>query len=193
MKKYFLMVGLFSFLCGACVSVSELRTPVKIHESIPPNTESVLIRSVLIKPDAIKNVEGFTNASELFSRNLREALALKQPRWKIILPGDGSATQEGDIVVTTELLEIDGGSAGLRFWIGFNAGESQVTARITIQTKTGKDLATSTISQRDMCPTGVCVESNEAVVQRNLRNLAAEVADFILDPVGYEKRRGPSM
>ena len=58
----------------------------------------------------------------LFVGDLKDALALKQPSWQIKVASEGDATSDQDLIIATELLEIDGGSAALRFWIGLNMG-----------------------------------------------------------------------
>ena len=50
-------------------------------------------------------------------------------------------------------------------------------------------MATAKITERTMCPIGACVESNDATVRRNLQELAVEVAEFIVDPAAYEKKK----
>ncbi len=189
MQKSIWLLGVLAFLCSACVGVSELPEPVKIHGLLPQDTRSIVIQSIPMKPGTTKNVEGLTDAPQLFTRYLKEALALKQPSWQIKLAEVQGVVPAGDITVITELREIDGGSAGLRFWIGFSAGEARSTVKISILDKTGKDLATANISERSMCPIGACVGSNEGTIRRNLQNLAGEAAEFIVNPAEYEKRK----
>jgi hypothetical protein len=117
-------------------------------------------------------------------------LALKQPSWQIKLASEGDATSDQDLIIATELLEIDGGSAALRFWIGLNTGAILSRVKVSILDKTGKDLANAKISEHTACPAGACTDSTEAMVQRNLKNLAEDVAQFIVDPAGYEKKKG---
>ena len=93
----------------------------------------------------------------------------------------------GDIAVVTELINIDGGSSALRFWIGFSAGAAESLVNVTILDKAGKELASAKISTRTMCPVGACVESNVDTARRNLNSLASEAAEFILNPGEYEK------
>jgi hypothetical protein len=144
---------------------------------------------VPLKPGAIKNVEGLTEAHQLFARYVKDALAPKQPGWQIKLADEEGALPDRDITIRTELLEINGGSAALRFWIGLGTGATQSRVKVSILDKTGRDLATAEISERTMCPIGACVESNEATARRNLQGLAGEVAEFIMDPAAYEKKQ----
>jgi len=189
MQKSIWLLSALVFLCSACVSVSELPSPVKIHGPLPQDTRSIVIQSMPMKPGTARNVGGLTDAPQLFTRYLKEALALKQPRWQIRLAEMKGAAPPADITVITELREIDGGSAGLRFWIGLAAGAAQSKVKVSIQDKTGKDLATANISERTMCPIGACVESNEDTIRRNLKSLAGEVAEFIVNPAEYKKRK----
>jgi len=175
---------------AACVSVAQLREPVKVQGPLPQNVQSVIVRPTLMNPAAIKNVEGLADAPTHFSRSLKSALENKQRGWQVRLADEQGATPEGDIVVQTELINIDGGSAGLRFWIGFSAGAAESQVNVTILDKAGKELATAKISARTMCPVGACVESNAATVRRNMDSLAGEVADFTTNPAEYEKTKG---
>ena len=177
------------FLCAACVSVAELPEPVRVQAPLPQGTQLIIIRLVSVKPGIIKNADGLTDVSQLFTGYVRDALALKQPSWQIRLADERGTTPEGDVNTTMEFVDIDGGSAGLRFWIGFSAGAAQSTVRVTILDKTGKDLASGTISERTMCPIGACAEGNAAMVRRNLQSLAGEVAEFIENPSQYEKKK----
>ena len=138
----------------------------------------------------IKNVDGLTDAPQFFARSLKSALEIKQPGWQIGLADEQGAMPDADINIETEIVGVDGGSAGLRFWIGFSAGATESTVKVTILDKTGRELATAKISERTMCPIGACVESNEATVRRNLQSLAAEAADLIINPAEYEKKKG---
>jgi hypothetical protein len=142
-----------------------------------------------MKPGSIKNVEGLTDPSQLFCQQIKDVLAVDQPGWQVVLPDKGGAAPEGDIIAAVELLDIDGGSAALRFWIGLAVGAAESRVRVAIQDKAGEDLATVTITERTFCPVGTCVESNDRTIQRNLRNLAEEVAEFIVNPTEYGKKK----
>ena len=181
-----ILIVLFS---AACVSVAELPERARIQAPLPQQIQSVMIRPTTMSPGAIKNVDGLTDAPEFFARSLKSALEAKQPRWQVRIVGEPGDISASDITITTQLANIDGGSAGLRFWIGFSAGAAESVANTTIFDKTGKELAAVTISERTMCPVGACVESNEATVRRNLQNLASEVAEFIVNPAEYEKKK----
>src|SRR5262245_56603039 len=111
-------------VCGGCVSTGELPEHASIHGPLPQHVRSVAIPAMPMKPGTIKNVEKLTlaDAPPLFTGYLRDALALKQPSWQIKPTGGEGAPSDPDLVMTTELLEIDGGSAALRFWIGLNTG-----------------------------------------------------------------------
>ena len=181
-----ILIVLFS---AASVSVAELPERARIQAPLPQQIQSVMIRPTTMSPGAIKNVDGLTDAPEFFARSLKSALEAKQPRWQVRIVGEPGDISASDITITTQLANIDGGSAGLRFWIGFSAGAAESVANTTISDKTGKELAAVTISERTMCPVGACVESNEATVRRNLQNLASEVAEFIVNPAEYEKKK----
>jgi hypothetical protein len=173
---------------AGCVSVAELPERVKIQAALPQKIQIVMIRPTTMSPGTIKNVDGLTDAPEFFARSLNSALEAKQPGWQVRMVDERGDISGGDIAIATELVNVDGGSAGLRFWIGFSAGAAESTVNATIVDKTAKELATAKISERTMCPVGACVESNEATVRRNLQSLAAEVAEFIVSPTEYEKK-----
>jgi hypothetical protein len=190
MKRLAGLVSFLSLFGAACVSVAELPERAQIHAPLPQGIQSVVIRPTMMNPGTIKNVEGLTDAPQFFAQSLKTALELKQPAWQIRLADERGDVSRGDITVTTELINIDGGSAGLRFWIGFAAGAAESIVKVTILDKTERELATAKISERTMCPVGACVESNEATVRRNIQSLAGEVADFVINPAQYEKTKG---
>jgi hypothetical protein len=142
-----------------------------------------------MKLGTIKNVKNMNEAPQLFARDLRDALVPKQPGWQIKLADEKGAMPDPDITITTELLEIDGGSAALRFWIGLGTGKIVSRVKVSIVDKTGKVLASSEISEHTSCPIGACVEENEPAVRQNLKDLAAGVAEFVTNPAEYEKKK----
>ena len=186
-KLKVLLIPLALF-CAGCVSVAEMPEQVRVQAPLPQGTQSIAIRSAPVKPGTIKNVDSLADPSQLMTGYVRDALMLKQPTWQIRSADERGASPEGDIVATVEFLTIDGGSAALRFFIGFSAGSAQSKVRVVILDKTGKELASATLSERTMCPLGSCPEGNEATIKRNLRNLAGEVAEFIENPTQYEKK-----
>ena len=189
MRKLLVLLASLSLYCAACVSVAELPERAKITGPLPKSVQTLVIRQIAMKAGAIKNVDGLTDAPQLFARALKEAVELKQPAWQVRLAETQAATGGADLTVATEIIDIDGGSAGLRFWIGFSAGAAQSTVAVSLQDKSEKELATAKITERTMCPIGACVESNDATVRRNLQELAVEVAEFIVDPAAYEKKK----
>ena len=156
---------------------------------VPQDTQSVVIRPTGLTPGAIKNVEGLTDAPQVFARSLRDALKEQRPAWESTLADGQSVVPERGIAITTELVNIDGGSAALRFWIGLNTGAAESAVKVSVLDKAGGELATARISNRTICPVGACVESNEATVRRNLESLAEETAAFIIDPAAYQKKK----
>jgi len=181
---------LLLLFCAGCVSTGEMPEHATIHGPLPQDIRSVVVQAMPMKPEAIKNVEKLTpaDATAQFAGYLQDALAQKQPAWQIKLADERGTPSDQDLTIATELLEIDGGSAALRFWIGLNTGGVQSKVKVSIAGKTG-DIASANISERTVCPAGACTESTEAMVQRNLKNLAADVAEFIVDPAGYEKKK----
>jgi hypothetical protein len=192
MQKFSALLVLTVFFSVSCVSVAQLPESARIQAPLPQQIRTVMIRPTTLSPGAIKNVDGLTDAPEFFGRSLKSALESKQASWQVRLVDESSDTSDADIVLATQLVSIDGGSAGLRFWIGFSAGAAESVANATIFENTGKELATVKILERTMCPVGACVESNEATVRRNLQSLAGEVAEFIIHPAEYAKKQGSS-
>ncbi|HEY3305746.1 MAG TPA: DUF4410 domain-containing protein [Candidatus Binatia bacterium] len=191
MRKLAGLSTCLSFFCAACVSIAELPESVQIQAPMPKDIRSAVIHPVPMKPGTMKNVDSRSDTPQVFAGQVKDALALRRPSWRIKVIGEGEPGAVGDeeIAVRIEFLEIDGGSAGLRFWIGFSAGATESLVRVSIIDRTGKDLASTKISERTMCPLGACVESNEASIRRNLQDLAVEVAEFITDPAGYQKKK----
>jgi hypothetical protein len=187
-KHTSLLMGLLLF-CAGCVSTAELQQGVRVQAPVPQDTQSVVIRPTVLTPGAVKNVEGLTDAPQVFARSLRDALQKQQPTWESTLADGQSVVPERGIAITTELLNIDGGSAALRFWIGLNTGAAESTVKVSVLDKMGAELATAQISNRTICPVGACVESNEGTVRRNLESLAEETAAFIIDPAAYQKKK----
>lgn len=175
------------FLFTGCISTAELPEHANIQAPLPQSTQSATIRTLPMKPGTIRNVEGMADAPVLLAGYVKEALVLKRPGWRIQLADDPGAPVKEDISITVELLDIDGGSAALRFWIGLNTGATQSVVQVSTADKTGKALASTKISENTVCPIGACVESNVEMVRRNLQSLGADIADFVLDPAQYEK------
>lgn len=172
-------------------STGELSKSVNIQEPLPLGIQSVVIQAVPIKPGTIKNVKGLTDAHQLFARYVKDALAPKKPGWQIKLADEEGALTDRDITISTELLDIDGGSVALRFWMGFGMGETHSRVQVSILDKTGRDLVTAEISERTLGHGGEIetrLESNETMARRNLQSLAGDVAEFIMDPAGFKKK-----
>jgi hypothetical protein len=176
------------FVAG-CTSLEQTSERVSIQAQVPESTRSAVITAAPMKPGTIKNVKGLYDAPQLFARDLRDALVPKRPGWQIKLAEEAAPTPDADVTITTELLEIDGGSAAMRFWVGFGSGATVSRVKVSIVDKAGKLLATSEISERTTCPLGVCTEENEPAVRANLKSLAIGVAEFVTNPAEYEKKR----
>lgn len=174
---------------AGCVSTAELPERVDFQAPLPPGTQSVVIRALPMKDGALRNVEGLSDAPQVLAGHVRNALALKRPAWKITLADAPQAAADADVTVALEVLEIEGGSAALRFWIGLGTGATQSVVRVSTTDRTGKTLASAKITERTICPVGACVEANDASVRRNLQSLADDIAAFVLDPVQYEKQK----
>jgi len=180
-----------ALLCAGCVSTAQSPGYANVQRPVPEEVWSAVIRPMPMSPDTVKNVDNLTatDAPSLFAGYVKDALALKQPAWEIKVSNQQGAAHDEDLTITTELVEIDGGSAALRFWIGSNTGASLSRVRVSVLDKAGTDVASAEISASTECPAGACTGSNEATVQRNLKKLADEVAEFVVDPGGYDKKR----
>jgi len=187
-KHTSLLMGLL-LVCAGCVSTAELQEGVRVQAPVPPDTQAVVIRPPVLRPEALKNAEGLTDAPQVFARSLRDALQKQRPTWASTLADAQSVVPERGIAVTTELVNIDGGSAALRFWIGLKTGAAESAVKVSVLDKMGAELATAQIANRTICPVGACVESNEDTVRRNLASLAEETAAFIIDPAAYQKKK----
>ena len=167
-----------------CVSISESPSRANVQGPLPQGIRVVVVQAVPLKPGVVKNADELRGASELFAGYVRDALAKRRPDWQVKLVDE----PQRDMTIATELLEVDGGSAGLRFWIGFGAGAIRSAAKVSLQDRAGGSLAAAEISQATACPVGLCTDSNEAMVLRNLQALAEEAVEFITDPAGYAKK-----
>lgn len=188
-RRRWLLIGCL-LVVTSCVSVADLPKPASVFGPIPANTRSLAIRVAPSKPEALKNAGGLTDPGPFLARYIKDAVALKQPVWEVrIFEGGAGQSSDSDLFASAEVLSIDGGSAGLRFWIGFSAGATESTAAVSLADKAGKELAQATITERTMCPLGACADSNEDNIQRNLKNLADEIASFISNPAAYKKEK----
>lgn len=176
-------------LAAGCVSTQEAAGPVSVQASAPQEVRAALVRAMPMQPGTLKNVKGMDDAPALFAGALRDALAPKHPAWRIAVGEANSPVGDVELVIDTELLEIDGGSAAMRFWIGFGAGAIVSKVKVNMRDRAGKVLAATEISQRTTCPLGACGEENEPLVRDNLKALAASASEFVSNPAEYEKRR----
>lgn len=188
MRRRMCILTVLGLVCGGCVSVTEVPQGVQVRTPVPQDTQVVVIHPTMLKLGAIKNVEGL-DAPQVLARSLCDTLKKHRPNWDIALADAKSVVPERGIAIKTELLNVDGGSAALRFWIGLNTGAAESNVQVSILDKAGTELATAQVSTRTVCPVGACVDSNEATVRRNLQSLAEETAEFIIDPVEYEKKK----
>jgi len=174
---------------AGCVSVTEAPPGVTVDGTLPPDVKSAVIVAAPAGSGAIRNAGTLTDVPRLFALSVRDALEKKRPDWRLRIDESGRDPADRDLTITTEILDIDGGSAGLRFWIGFGAGAAEARARITLLDRAGKAIASAEIAESAICPLGVCGDSNEEMIQAGLQRLAAEAADFIVDPAGYRSRK----
>lgn len=177
-------------LAGAgCVSTEEARGPVSAQAPAPLEVRAAAIQALAMQPGTLKNVQGMEDAPALFARELRDALALRQPGWRLAIAPAGVASADADLTAVTQLLEVDGGSAAMRFWIGLGTGAIVSRVKVQLLDRAGKVVAATEISQRTTCPMGACGEENEPMVRQNLKTLAASAAEFVANPAEYERRR----
>lgn len=185
-NRYWLSTGIF-LLVASCVSVADVPKPVSITAPVPGNVRSLSIAVAPLKPDVMKNSGSLTDPGPVLAGYIRDAVKVKQPAWEVVILQGTLPTVDTDLFASTELVSVDGGSAGLRFLIGFSAGATESTAAVALFARGAKPLAQVTINERTMCPLGSCVNSNEDNIERNLKSLASEIAAFITDPAGYRK------
>ncbi len=178
-----------ALLCAGCVSTAELSERSSAQAPLPPDTRSATIRALPMQPGASKNVEGVADAPRLLADYVKDALVAKHPDWRVNVADGASAAGGSDVAITLEVLDIEGGNAALRFWIGLGTGATQSVAKVSTADKAGKTLASGKISEQTSCPIGACTETNDEMVRRNLQQLAAEIVAFVLNPAQYEKDR----
>jgi hypothetical protein len=182
---------LFAFLMAAagCTSVHESADQLHVGKSYAQGPKVAAIEVLPTKSDAVKNVSGLGDISLLFGNNLKKPLIPMHPDWQIRMAGEAAGEPTQDLTIKTEILQIDGGSAAMRFWVGFGAGAVSSTVKISVVDNTGRLLASSEITERTICPMGACTEDNKTIVLENLDQLAVAAATFISDPAAYEKAR----
>jgi Domain of unknown function (DUF4410) len=148
-KKAAILVVL---VCSGCVSTAELPERANIQAPLPQGTQSAVIRALPMKPGTVRNVEGVIDAPRMLVGYVKDALALKRPGWQIRLADEAGTSADGDISIALELVEIEGGSAALRFWIGLNTGATQSVVNVSTVDKAGKALASTKISESTFVP-----------------------------------------
>lgn len=177
-------------LLAGCTSVEERAEGTRIQAPLPKDVRSAVIQAQPMKEGALKNVKGLDDAPQFFARVLKSELIPRHPDWQIAVAGEKDAVSNPDLTVNTELLEVDGGDAALRFLVGFGAGAVVSRVKVSVVDRAGRELAASEISEHTSCPLGACAEDNEPLVRQNLKSLAHGTAQFITNPPEYEKRRG---
>ena len=189
MKRTIAMLFIATLAVAGCVSTEEGAGPVSVQAPLPQEVRSAAIRAMPMAPDALKNVKGLEDAPQLFVRELRDVLAPRHPAWRVAIADAKAAPTDADLTIVTQLTEVDGGSAAMRFWIGLGTGAILSRVKVTMLDRGGKVVAATEISQRSTCPMGACGEENEPMVRENLKMLAASVAEFVSNPAEYEKRK----
>jgi hypothetical protein len=184
------LLGFLLLLVSAGCVTQATPQQLSVGSQVPQNIQSVEVHLLPMAAGIVKNFDQSKVSPQMLVRSLKSLLEAKRPDWQIFVVDAMTSPAQGDIRVVTEMIEIDGGSAGLRFWIGFNAGATQSTARITIKDKSGGDVASGNISASRMCPIGACTISNETMIEETLRELASEIAEFVVNPTEYQKRHG---
>lgn len=187
MKKTQRVWVALAFLCAGCSGT--LPDQMKIQGPLPDNTRSIAIRPMPMKPGTVKNVEDVEDAPLFFAQSLKNALARKQPTWRVELWEGQIRPPETDLVANAEVVDIEGGSRAARFWIGLGVGAAHSTVQVSILNRAGKELANARISEATVCPVGLCVAANKAVIQQDLETLAGKAADFIINPPEFEKKK----
>jgi hypothetical protein len=94
-----------------------------------------------------------------------------------------------DLVVQTTLEEIHGGSAAARFWVGFGAGRSITTVYVKVLKK-GAVIAERRITETTTMPNlATSTWANEDAILQDAPLVARKVAEFVHDPVAFEKKQ----
>lgn len=181
-----LLAGIVLFV-ASCVSVADVPKPVSVTAPLPADVRSLSIAVAPSKPGVMKNAGGMADPGPVLAGYIRDAIKMKQPGWDVVILQGTLPSVDTDLFASTELVSVDGGSAGLRFLIGFSAGATESTATVSLFAKGAKPLAQMTINESTMCPLGSCINSNEDNIDRNLKSLAEDIAAFITDPAGYRK------
>ena len=189
MKKTIGLLFIAALATAGCTTTEETAGRMSIQAQVPPETRSAVIRPMPMQPGTLQNVKGLHDAPQIFAGHLKDALSPGHPAWRITVADEKAPAPEADITISTALMLVDGGSAAMRFWLGFGAGAITSVVKVSISDKSGRALAASEITQRTSCPLGACGEENEVLVRENLKLLAASAAEFVSNPAEYERKR----
>lgn len=91
-----------------------------------------------------------------------------------------------DMDISLKLEEMNGGNASLRFWVGFGAGRSVITTRITM-VKGGKTVAEGRLVETSTMPSlARGVWSNDEMINQDIGIISGRLADFVANPRDFE-------
>lgn len=125
---------------------------------------------VAVAPDFI------TGYCPLIESQLKSSIQRQNPNLEY-------STELPDIVIESKIEQINGGSAGARFWVGFGAGRS-VTTIFTRVSKGGQIIAERRFSETTTMPT-MGVWDNDSAILQDAPIVAKKIATFIRDPLAY--------
>ena len=143
---------------------------------------------------SVKNYSVKMNCSEIKTSGLQSGFAAEYCKMlsidiKMALQNTHMSWHEDaekpDIIVETEIEQLHGGSAAARFWVGFGAGRTVITAYVKVFMG-GRIVAERRINETTTMPDLVSETwSNEDAINRDAWLIAKKIAQFVVDPVGY--------
>ncbi|MCJ7774992.1 MAG: DUF4410 domain-containing protein [Desulfobulbaceae bacterium] len=119
---------------------------------------------------------------QVLDSNIKMALKRENPNIQL-------EENSPDLKIMTTLEQIHGGSAAARFWIGFGAGRSITTIYVSVE-KNDKIIAERRFTETTTMPNiATGTYANEDAILQDAPLIARKIAEFIKDPVAYEKKQ----
>jgi hypothetical protein len=141
-------------------------------------------KSEVAEQEKPKEKEQFERLRTLTGERIYSELQSKGTFSKVASPSSPGVTEGMDYRLETSIVEYYGGSAALRFTVGFSAGYPSITVHGILRSNTGEPVFRFE-TQREFEPRPF-EYGDEQILENNARDLAKDVADYI-DRIGTGK------
>ena len=118
----------------------------------------------------------YTELGRELATDIAEELRQRGHESRVLAP---DAPEADGAVVRGRILRINGGSFGLRFWIGMGAGRAQVTVDGTVAQADGTNVASFRLQRSSSGEAQLGFANDHFLVQKCRRVLAADIAEMI--------------